>query len=487
MALIIKDAQVRGQVTDVRIERGTISSIGPGMRCEAGDQLLDGQGGALIPGLHDHHIHLTAWAAARESVFVGPSAVTGKPALAAVLSRSSVGPDGWIRAVGYHESVAGDLDRHVLDKLVPDRPVRVQHRSGVLWFLNTRALDLVGAYDEYSPGLERDEQNVPTGRLWRMDTWLGERLARLLRVPESSSDRWAWLRSTLAELSSEAASRGVTGWTDATPGRSDSERSELREAVAAGLIKQRLHLMMPLDFRQRACSDGDPGPVKVLLDDTNLPPLDSMAELISGAHRQQRAVAVHCVTATQLAFAVAAFDASADGAPAGGSPDREGDRIEHGAVIPSAYLGLLAERRLTVVTQPNFIFERGDEYLSEVDSAELPDLWRGRSLLDSGVRTAAGTDAPFGSADPWVAVRASVRRRTRAGSLLGVDESLEWAPAIGLWHGEATAPTKRRRVAAGHPADLVLLDGPLPEALDADAPVGIRATLIGGECVFESG
>jgi predicted amidohydrolase YtcJ len=68
-----------------------------------------------------------------------------------------------------------------------------------------------------------------------------------------------------------------------------------------------------------------------------------------------------------------------------------------------------------------------------------------------------------------------------------VDECLEWAPAIGLWHGEAAAPTKRRRVAAGHPADLILLDEPLPEALDADAPVRIRATLIGGECVFESG
>ena len=33
-------------------------------------------------------------------------------------------------AIGYHESVAGPLDRDRLDALVPGRPVRVQHRSG---------------------------------------------------------------------------------------------------------------------------------------------------------------------------------------------------------------------------------------------------------------------------------------------------------------------------------------------------------------------
>ena len=35
----------------------------------------------------------------------------------------------WLRGTGYHESVAGELDRHALDRWVPARPVRVQHRD----------------------------------------------------------------------------------------------------------------------------------------------------------------------------------------------------------------------------------------------------------------------------------------------------------------------------------------------------------------------
>ena len=54
--------------------------------------------------------------------------------------RCPVGADGWVRAVGYHEAVAGPLDRAALDEVSPPVPVRVQHRSGVLWTLNSAGL-----------------------------------------------------------------------------------------------------------------------------------------------------------------------------------------------------------------------------------------------------------------------------------------------------------------------------------------------------------
>ncbi len=84
-------------------------------------------------------------------------------------------PD-WIRAVGYHQSVAGDLDRDVLDRMIPDRPVRVQHRSGILWVCNSAALAALDAEHETAPGVERDAAGRLTGRLWRMDRWLGHQL-----------------------------------------------------------------------------------------------------------------------------------------------------------------------------------------------------------------------------------------------------------------------------------------------------------------------
>src|SRR5262249_54445280 len=100
----------------------------------AGD-VLDALGGEVLPGLHDHHVHVRAAAAQASSVFVGPPDVSDYGSLLVRLrARASLTPlGGWIRAVGYHESVAGVLDAGALDEIVSDRPLRVQHRSGGLW------------------------------------------------------------------------------------------------------------------------------------------------------------------------------------------------------------------------------------------------------------------------------------------------------------------------------------------------------------------
>ncbi len=401
-----------------------------------------------------------------------------------------MGGDGWVRAVGYHESVAGDLDRDVLDRLAGDRPVRVQHRSGVLWVLNSPALRVLGVKDAAVAGIERGPNGRPTGRLWRMDRWLAERLREIEPRPGTAVGKSQRSDKALSRLSRDALARGVTGWTDATPGRDDMETAALMEAAAEGVVLQRLHLMSPLESVPGSGWSGPAttatGPVKVLLDDGDLPSLEWLSELVSAAHAQGRAVAMHCVTRLQLALAVAAFESAMDGTGQGWHPGGEGDRIEHGAVVPSEYLPLLADRNLTVVTQPNFVYERGDEYLDDVDAGDLPHLWRARSLIEAGVPLAGGTDAPFGSPDPWLAVRAATRRLTRSGRSLGASEALDWKSSLGLWLGDGRKPAARRTVEVGQPADLVLLGAPLPEALAGDGTVEVRATVLGGEVVFEN-
>ena len=126
--LLIKGAELAGQTDiDVRCRDGLIVEIGTGLT-HRGEQIVQARGGALIAGLHDHHMHLFALAAARQSTNCGPPAITNAVELGAALANAP-GND-WIRGVGYHESVAGMLDRHDLDRLCADRPVRIQHRSG---------------------------------------------------------------------------------------------------------------------------------------------------------------------------------------------------------------------------------------------------------------------------------------------------------------------------------------------------------------------
>lgn len=402
------------------------------------DDELDAEGGAVMPGLHDHHIHVGALAAAASSVPVGPAEISGgREGLGAAL-RSA--PGEWVRAVGYHESVAGPLDAAALDGLVPDRPVRVQHRTGVLWMLNSEALRRVGAADVREAGIERDGSGAPTGRLWRMDRWLG------LRVPKTDLD--------VVAVGRAAAAMGVTGFTDADPIRAAGDLERL------AMLPQRVVAMGPVGMLVPDHPRLARGPVKVLLDDDTLPPLDDMAALVEAAHGEGRAVAVHCVTRVQLVFALAAGLGSA-----------AGDRIEHGSVIPDELIAELAASGIGVVTQPGFVFERGDEYLRDVDPDDRPHLYRCRSLLDAGVAVSLSTDAPYTSADPWTAMRAAVDRRTRSGEVIGPDEAVDAATAL-------------RMLQSAEPDDACVLASPLADVLESPHADAVRATIVAGRVVY---
>ena len=185
--------------------------------------------------------------------------------------------------------------------------------------------------------------------------------------------------------------------------------------------------------------------------------------------------AVHCVTGVQSAVAVAALDAAGDAA---------GDRIEHGAVISAALLPALRRLRLTVVTQPAFVFGRGDQYLRDVDESDRPDLWRLRSLLEAGIPVAASSDAPFGPWQPEVAVRAAATRTTSGGRALGSNERVGASTGLSLFFGDPTEPGRARTIEAGQPADLCLFSEPIREP---DQLPPVRATIIDGEVVYRAG
>lgn len=427
--LIRRAVLLDGTRTDIRVgER--ITEMAEGLTAGPGEPEYDAAGGTVIPGLHDHHIHLRAAAAALRSVRVGPDEVHNRNELAETLVAAPVDADGWIRAVGYHDAAAGPLDRHLLDELVPSVPVRVQHRSGVQWILNTAALRRVGLADH------------PDGRLPSADaSWS----ATLRRDPD------------LAELSALLCRYGVTGVTDATP--------DLAADDAAALQRQ---------MRQRVrCL----APGKRILHDDVLDP-DELSRWIGDRHAEGVPVALHCVTAAQLVVTLEALRSS------GTHPC---DRIEHAAVVPDGSLTDLACSAVTVVTQPNFVAERGDQYRRDVAADEHRELWRVASLLRVGVPVALSTDAPFGDADPWAAMRAAVSRRTPTGNVLGEIERIPASTALQLFLGAPARPATPRRLEPGTAADLCILSTP-PETtlaeLDADA---VAATVIGGEIEYQRG
>jgi predicted amidohydrolase YtcJ len=460
--LLIRNGFVRGVgIGDLRIEGEEIAGIAPRLRRRQTEEVIDAAGGEVLPGLHDHHVHLLASAAAG-SVPTGPPDVRTSGEFDAVLSAADrAAPSGaWIRGIGYHQSVAGDLDAARIDAVVPGRPVRVQHRSGALWVLNSPALAAIGPVRDVPPGMELDGSGRPTGRLWRLDGWLGGRL------PRDAPD--------LGAVSRAASARGVTGFTDATPYSDPASLGLIADAGSKGTVEQRLQLMTAPGVAPPRVEGISVGPVKVLLDDVSLPALDALAATVSEAHRQGRPTAFHCVTRAQAVLACAAI----------GQAGPDGDRIEHGAVMDLALAATARDLGLTVVTQPAFVRTRGDRYLRDVEDEDLPDLWRLGSLISAGVAVAGGTDGPFGPSDPWVAIRAATDRATESGQRLGPGEAVSADAACGLFAGQAAIPGLRRQLRAGAPADICILADRMPSA--APFPP-VLATVIRGRVVYRAG
>ncbi|HMK85380.1 MAG TPA: amidohydrolase family protein [Steroidobacteraceae bacterium] len=464
----ISNAEVGGRRVDVRLRDGEVALIAePGsIAPDIAEPLLDARGGALLPGLHDHHIHLSSFAASQRSVRCGPPEVRDAGALARALKAAhACSGTGWLRGIGYHESVAGEIDRTWLDRVLPDRPVRIQHRSGRLWILNSAALERLSGAGP-TP-LERVAGRL-TGRLYDADEWLRARLGS--HYPD--------LTSACATL----AGYGITGLTDASASNDRSTLEHLSSELRAGAISQSLLLMGAASLSAGPSLAGvergaevEVGALKVHLHDEALPELSHMTRRVARAHEQGRAVAFHCVTEAELSYALGVLEAAGSAS---------GDRIEHAGIASPLQVSAAAERGVAVVTQPHFIAERGDRYYEDVPLAEHAWLYRGAAWLKAGVALAGGSDAPYGSANPWVAMHAAVNRRTAEGRVLGAEEALTPEQALDLYLSPAAAPGQNpRRVRIGAPADLCLLDRSWGRARAELSAVQVLATFRRGRLI----
>jgi predicted amidohydrolase YtcJ len=437
-SFVIANALLGGRLVDVRIADGRIAAIAPAdsspfaaNRYRIGaDGSVDAGGGAVLPGLHDHHIHLMALAAARSSLDVSPAAVRDVAGFVAALGTSRLP-----RAVGYHESVAGPLDRWKLDAIVGDRAVRVQHRSGALWVLSSSALAELPRQLFDDPGVRRDDTGRVTGELFGLDAQLREHTAG------SPPD--------VAAIGEELANYGVTGVTDMTPTESAADVDLLATTALHPAFPVRVVVSGGPALDPDVARELERGPIKVVVADHRLPTVDELVASFRAARRLRRPVAVHCVSRIALVLALAAWR------EAGSAP---GDRIEHGAVIPLELVGEVRDLGLTVVTQPSFVRDRGDDYRRDVDLADRDDLWRCASLVERGIPVGGSTDAPYGDADPWAAVRAAVERTTPTGAVLGAGERLDVGRALELFLSDATDPGgPPRRIEAGARAELCVM------------------------------
>ena len=446
----------------------------------AGARVLDCRGGVLLPGFVDPHVHLLAAAAVLRSVDCSPRVVRSiadiQHALAA--AARSPAPGAWLRAIGYDESALAE-QRHPtrwdLDAAVPDRPVRLLHRSGHAMVLNSVALALAGIdiAAEEPPGgtiARRLDDGEPTGLLIDMEATV-ERVA----PPLPFEDLVAGMRA----FSESLLQAGVTAVQDMTH-RNDDARLALLDRVctAAGFC--------PCLFPP-ATAPGVPGsgPVKLMLHEAGTIDAAQRAEVSAAAiaaHRSGRQVAVHAVTEAGVRLALDAIEAALDRDPRPGHRHR----IEHAALCPPELALRAASLGVLIVSNPAFLYDGGDRYLRRIPTDNLPNLYAVGALLRAGVTVAAASDAPVTAPSPLTGMRAAMDRRSRTGARIpgvptGPADALAMVTRTAAFcaFAEHTAGT----IVVGMPADLVLLSG-LP-APDAPHPA-VWWTIRAGELLYAS-
>ena len=491
--------------------------------CHSRAQVIDCRGHTLIPGLNDAHCHLLATAAALTALDCRPPAIRSLADLQRAIRRrvAETPPGQWLRGYGLEPAALAEgryPTRWELDAVAPQHPVRLEHSSGHAAVLNGYALALAGiaaATPDPPEGIIRRDETTgePDGVLLEMSPWLRDKLGNT-RDP-------AELAAGVRRLSQKLLSYGITSVQDAGPHNSPASWQTFQSLIQAGPFRPRIMLMAGVanleQFAQAGLSwgSGDDrlrlGHAKIMLTLTTgalHPGPAELAELVSTAHSRGFPVAIHAVEQAAVA-AVANLKAMAHPPPAGPtsgipaaaipiSPNRPRNRIEHCAECPPELLPKLRRRGLTIVTQPGFIYWRGENYREWVSPELLPHLYPLTALVQAGIPLALGSDAPVIDPSPWPTLYSAITGRTAAGPPLyagkpgGPNPGLTLTQALraytsgGAW--AEGAETRKGILRPGMLADLALVDTDLPRASAAALKdTQARLTILGGEVVWDDG
>jgi len=467
---------IRGDVLvaaeDGRIQRAGAVAIADGrvvavgahddvlVAADRGFREIDVRGSAVVPGLHDFHVHLVALARTRAGVVLD-DATDGAEVGRRVAAAAAATPEGhWVTGRGWSEAQVATLDLGDLEAATGGRPALLKSHDGHSAWASAAARALVGlaASTGDPPGgrIERNEHGEPTGIL--RETALELVGAREPRLQGSA------LRPHLEATLRELAAHGVTGATeagdysdangigaDADLGDSASSLLDLADVVDGRL---RMSVGIPADaiaaaaargmrtgqplagrrtmrfgwakeyadgalgsgtaalFEPRTCGERGRGILR--LDD------DELDAMLRGGRAAGISAAVHAIGDRAAAVVLDAFS-RAPARRAGMPPDR----MEHLQLVRDADRQRLAPLGVTASIQP--IHAAADRDLVEACwDGRQADAYAWRSIRDAGALIAAGSDAPIESVNPWLGIFSALHRR------LPTDPREDWRPEQAL-------------------------------------------------------
>ncbi|MDR3139377.1 MAG: amidohydrolase [Treponema sp.] len=495
----------------------------------AGSESFDAEGGLLLPGFYDSHLHLHA--AGHRARMIDASGVTSieglidmgrelirrlKPAPGTIISGAGLDPE---KFTGEKRSPC----REDLDKISTSCGVMISRHCGHTIFCNSRVLEMAGIA-ESAPEVAGGEIGKDPGG--RPNGILRENAAALVRrvIPPPTKGE---LRNNLEYALDHAAAFGLSSAASYDTGGPDfhqvveayrdiyRERGPMpRVTLQCGVSGKEKYLDEYIEggYITGAALHGPylkMGPLKLFADGTlgsqtawlrkpyrDKPESTGVAvaepeflkKLIIKAHARGLQTAIHTIGDAALEAMLDCFEAVTS---AGNNPLRHG--IIHCQITDRPLLERMARNRILALVQP--IFLTHDLYITEsrIGPGLASTSYAWKTMEDLGVPTSYGTDCPVETINPLAGIACALTRkdldRNHPPEGFFPQERVDVYTAVDNYTlGSAYANFDEKhigRIKAGYLADMVLLDKDIFTIPPEEIPRAKALwTLVGGNMVY---
>ena len=537
---VYHNGQIRmpsGWAEAMAVANGVIMAVGTDEEiaefADANTRRTDLAGKAVLPGLHDAHVHVLF--AGMEQFSCGFAPGAGPDAIASAVKACVENAEGgeWITGGNWVAAVfePGQQTKEFLDAIAPDNPVVLVDESHHSSWANSRALELAGVTrDTPNPPngiIDRDANGEPTGLLREA----AEALVYSVMPPASVADREQALRLSSAQM----LSYGITSFNDAGLTRENigvmadlAERGEMKQRVT-GCIRwaapgmpgheDSLALIRERGFYEKGRFS--PYCVKVVLDGV---PTEShtaamLAPYVDAPHGHGEASATGLLMVPQdvLNKAVAEFDrdgllikfhAAGDAAVRAaidavaharevngtGGPMHD---VGHNSFVDPADIPRVRDLYMTWEFSPYIWYPTpiAAQDIKRAIGSERMERWIPiRDAVETGALVVAGSDwSVVPSVNPWLAIETMVTRQVPGGSAETLGESqridLETAFRIFTENGAAQLGDRAKwgSLEPGMMADFIVTEkNPFQVPITELHKTRVVRTYIEGELVYDA-